>query len=76
MEAAEDWMYQAFAERFLFDEDTLRWMERVNRWAVHSAAERLLEAHQRGMWETDEETLKKLRGIYLRAEGSIEEVST
>ena len=75
-EAAEDWMYQSFAERFLFDEETRSWMERVNRWAVHSAAERLLEAHQRGMWATDEETLKKLRGIYMQAEGSIEEVST
>ena len=75
-EAAEDWMYQSFAEHFLFDEDTRRWMEKVNRWAVHSAAERLLEANQRGMWETDEETLKKLRNIYMQAEGSIEEVST
>ena len=75
-DAAEDWMYQSFAERFLFDADTRRWMEEVNRWAVHSAAERLLEAHQRGMWDTDEETLKKLRSIYMQAEGSIEEVST
>ncbi len=74
--AAEDWMYQSFAEKFLFDEETRRWMEQVNRWAVHSAAERLLEAHQRGMWETDEETLKKLRSIYMQAEGSIEEAST
>ncbi|MBR2717495.1 MAG: cobaltochelatase subunit CobN [Oscillospiraceae bacterium] len=75
-DAAEDWMYQSFAERFLFDWDTRRWMERVNRWAVHSAAERLLEAHQRGMWETDGETLRKLRSIYMQAEGSIEEAST
>ena len=75
-DAAEDWMYQSFAERFLFDGDTRRWMERVNRWAVHSAAERLLEAHQRGMWETDGETLRKLRSIYMQAEGSIEEAST
>ncbi len=75
-DAAEDWMYQSFAEHFLFDEETRRWMEEVNRWAVHSAAERLLEAHQRNMWETDEETLKKLRSIYMQAEGSIEEVST
>ncbi len=74
-EVAEDWMYQSIAEKFLFDEETRRWMESVNRWAVHSVSERLLEAHQRGMFETDEETLCRLRSIYMQAEGAIEEVS-
>lgn len=74
-ETAEDWMYQSMAEAFLFDEETRRWMEQVNRWSVHSVSERLLEAHQRGMWNTDEETLCRLRGIYMQAEGTIEEVS-
>jgi len=74
-ETAEDWMYQSMAEKFLFDEKTRKWMEQVNRWSVHSVSERLLEANQRGMWDTDEETLKKLRGIYMQAEGNIEEAS-
>lgn len=74
-DTGEDWMYQAMAEQFLFDEDTRKWMERVNRWAVHSASERLLEAHQRGMWHTDQETLRRLRSIYMQAEGAIEDVS-
>jgi cobaltochelatase CobN len=72
-EAAEDWMYQAFTEKFLFDEETRQWMESVNKWAVHSTSERLLEAHQRGMWNTDPETLNRLRNIYMRSEGTIEE---
>lgn len=75
-DTGEDWMYQSMAERFLFDEDTRKWMEQVNRWAVYSAAERLLEAHQRGMWNTDEETLRRLQGIYMQAEGSIEDITT
>lgn len=70
---AEDWMYQAMAEAFLFDEQTRQWMERVNRWSVHNVSERLLEAHQRGMWDADEETLRRLRDLYMRAEGTIEE---
>ena len=74
-ETGEDWMYQSMAETFLFDEETRRWMEEVNRWSVHSVSERLLEANQRGMWDTDEETLRRLRGIYMQAEGNIEEVS-
>lgn len=72
-EVAEDWMYQSMAEKFLFDEKTRQWMEQVNRWSVHSVSERLLEAHQRGMWQTDEETLRRLRGIYMQAEGTCEE---
>ncbi len=72
-EVAEDWMYQAMAEKFLFDEQTRQWMERVNRWSVHSVSERLLEAHQRGMWQTDENTLRRLRSIYMQAEGTCEE---
>lgn len=74
-EAAEDWMYQSIAETFLFHEETRQWMESVNRWSVHSVSERLLEAHQRGMWQTDENTLQRLRSIYMQAEGTIEEVS-
>lgn len=74
-DVAEDWMYQSVAEKFLFDEDTRKWMEEVNRWSVHSVSERLLEAHQRGMWQTDDNTLKQLRSIYMQAEGTIEEVS-
>lgn len=74
-ETAEDWMYQAMAENFLFNEETRTWMEEVNRWSVHSVSERLLEANQRGMWDADPETLSKLRSIYMQAEGTIEEVS-
>lgn len=72
-EVAEDWMYQSMAEKFLFDEATRQWMESVNRWSVHSVSERLLEAHQRGMWQTDGETLDRLRQIYMEAEGTCEE---
>ena len=74
-ETGEDWMYQSMAETFLFNEETRRWMEEANRWSVHSVSERLLEANQRGMWNTDEETLRRLRSIYMQAEGTVEEVS-
>lgn len=74
-QVAEDWMYQAFAEKFLFDEQTRQWMEEVNKWAVHSASERLLETHQRGMWQTDAQALRQLQNIYMRSEGTIEEAS-
>lgn len=74
-DAAEDWMYQSAAEKFLFDEETRQWMETANKWSVHSLSERLLEANQRGMWNTDEQTLRKLQKIYMQAEGTVEEAS-
>ena len=74
-EVAEDWMYQSIAQHFLFDEETRKWMESVNRWSVHAAAERLLEANMRGMWNTDEATLQRLQNIYMQAEGTIEEAA-
>lgn len=74
-DVGEDWMYQTAAEKFLFDEETRAWMEEVNRWAVHSISEKLLEAEKRGMWNTDQDTLRRLQMIYMQAEGSIEDVS-
>ena len=72
-DAAEDWMYQEAAEKFLFDDSTRKWMESANKWSVHSLSERLLEANKRGMWNTDEQTIKKLQKIYMQAEGTVEE---
>ena len=74
-EVAQDWMYQGIAERFLFDEETRAWMEQVNSWSVHAVSERLLEAHQRGMWDASPETLNQIRAIYMKVEGTIEETS-
>lgn len=67
-DAVDDWEYQACAEHFLFDQENRQWIEENNPYALHSMAGRLLEAQQRGFWETDEETIKKLQEIYLESE--------
>ena len=38
-------------------------------------AETLLEAQQRGLWNTSEETLAEVRSLYLSIEGDLEERS-
>jgi cobaltochelatase CobN len=44
-----------------------------NPWALRDMAERLLEAHQRGLWQqVDGDVLEQLRAIALQAEGAIE----
>jgi cobaltochelatase CobN len=35
---------------------------------------RLLEAHQRGMWNASEESVNKLKKIYMEMEGDLEDL--
>jgi cobaltochelatase CobN len=67
-DAIDDWEYQACAEHFLFDKENRQWIEENNPYALHSMAGRLLEAHQRGFWDADDETIKKLQEMYLETE--------
>jgi cobaltochelatase CobN len=48
-------------------------IQQKNPWALRDMAERLLEAHQRGLWqEVKGEMLEGLRAIALHAEAAIE----
>ncbi|HWQ64487.1 MAG TPA: cobaltochelatase subunit CobN, partial [Methanospirillum sp.] len=73
-DAVDDWEYQAAAEHFLFDEENRQWIEENNPYALQSISGRLLEAHERRFWETDEETIRKLQEIYLESEEFFERV--
>jgi cobaltochelatase CobN len=69
----EDYMYQGVAEAYLFDQKVQNFIEQKNPWALRDMAERLLEAHQRGLWQrVTEDTRERLRAIALQAEGEIE----
>lgn len=69
----EDFMYQGIADAYLFDESVQAFVQKNNPWALRDMAERLLEAHQRGLWATsDRVTLDRLRDLVHSAEGAIE----
>ncbi|MGF1479109.1 MAG: cobaltochelatase subunit CobN [Cyanophyceae cyanobacterium] len=69
----EDFMYQGVAEAYLLDEAVQKFIQQKNPWALRDMAERLLEAHQRGLWQNIErETVDKLRAIVHQAEGAVE----
>ena len=72
-QVASNWMYDAMARRFLLEEETRKWMEQVNDAAVLQLSERLLEAHQRGMWQAQDGDLKAVRRIYMDMEGVMED---
>jgi cobaltochelatase CobN len=68
-----DYMYQGVAEAYLFDPDVQAFIQAKNPWALRDMAERLLEAHQRGLWrEVTPKTLDQLRALAHQAEGVLE----
>lgn len=69
----EDWMYEKYAEKYVFDKKVQDWMREVNPWALQRMTEILLEANMRGLWNAKTETLNKLQSLYLNIEGELEE---
>ncbi len=68
-----DHMYQGVAEAYIFDPKVQEFIQQKNPWALRDMAERLLEAHQRSLWQSvEQDTLEELRGIVLQAEAVIE----
>ncbi len=69
----EDHMYQGVAKAYLFDAKVQEFVQQKNPWALRDMAERLLEAHQRGLWKAVEEGMvEDLRSLVHQAEAVIE----
>jgi len=65
-------MYQASAAAYLFDSPVQTFIQEKNPWLCEMA-ERLLEAHQRGLWQdADQEMVDELRSLVHQAEAAIE----
>lgn len=74
-DAVDDWEYQEMAEHFLFDKETKDWISDNNPYALRNMAGRLLEAYDRGFWDADSGTVKKLKDIYLESEEILEDMA-
>ncbi len=74
-DAVDDWIYAEVAQTFLFDEAMLERLRQLNPHSAHALVGRLLEAHGRGYWDVDEETLSKLREISGEIEDQLEGVA-
>ncbi|MGF1513198.1 MAG: cobaltochelatase subunit CobN [Elainellaceae cyanobacterium] len=68
-----DHMYDGVAEAYLLDETVQAFVQAKNPWALRDMAERLLEAHQRQLWQTTPERVEALRAIAHQSEGAIED---
>jgi cobaltochelatase CobN len=72
-QVVEDWMYEDVTEEYVLDPDMQEFFRESNPWALRSIVERLLEAVERGLWETPQpEMLEKLKELYLDLEADLE----
>jgi cobaltochelatase CobN len=69
----DDWMYEQVAEHYALDQAMRAFFARSNPWALQAIAERLLEAHGRGLWDQPaEDTLAALHGIHDQSDELLE----
>ncbi len=73
--AVKKWTYDQFNETFLQDKAMLERLANLNAHATISMTRRLLEAHSRGFWETDDGTIEELQELYADLETRIEGVA-
>ncbi|MFZ9713846.1 MAG: cobaltochelatase subunit CobN [Vulcanococcus sp.] len=68
-----DWSYGAISDQWLGDAQVNAFLRQHNPWALRDMAERLLEAHHRGLWEgATKNQLTQLRELVLDAEALVE----
>ena len=70
-----DHMYEGVAKAYIFNEQVQNFIQTKNPWALRDMSERLLEAHQRGLWQNvEQQTIDDLKAIANQAEAKIEEI--
>ncbi|MBU1800630.1 MAG: cobaltochelatase subunit CobN [Bacteroidetes bacterium] len=69
----DDWIFDDITSTFVLNEENKKFFEENNPWALEEIGRRLLEAHQRGLWDADPDVLAGLKDAYLEIEGWIEE---
>ncbi|QDR79085.1 Aerobic cobaltochelatase subunit CobN [Sporomusa termitida] len=72
--AVADWVFDELAKTYVLDETMRKWFEETNPWAMEEINRRLLEAAQRGLWQTDPELLQSLKETQVEIEGWMEEL--
>ena len=68
----DNFVFDQAAERYALDEEVAAKLQKANPEAFKNVVRRLLEAAGRGMWDTDDETLNKLKDMYANADDFIE----
>ena len=70
--SVDDWMYKKTAETYALDPEMRERLAKVNPQAIKNIVGRMLEAHGRGMWKADQDTIEELQDIYADLEDRLE----
>ncbi len=62
--AVDDWVWNDAAQTFALDDKMRERLQKLNPGAMKNISGRLLEANGRGLWNTDEDTIARLKSIY------------
>ena len=73
-DAVDPWIYTEISKTFLLDPNMFQRLLELNPHSVRSLTNRLLEAHNRGYWNPDEEVLEQLHEIVGRRDDRLESV--
>ena len=73
--AVDEWVYTEVAETFLFDEQMLERLGRLNPHSARSLAARLLEANGRGFWRPEADVIERVRESLVALEDRLEGVA-
>jgi magnesium chelatase subunit H len=68
-DAVDPWIYTEIAKTFLLDPVMFKRLFELNPHSIRSLTKRLLEAHDRGYWNPDEEVLERLRDVVVGENG-------
>src|SRR5256886_1477790 len=74
-DAVDPWIYTEISQTFLLDPIMLNRLRELNPHSLQSLVRRLLEAHNRGYWNPNEEILERLREISSELEAAKELVA-
>ncbi len=72
--AVEDWIYDEITNTFVRDKNMLERLRSLNPDSTRNLVGRLLEAHGRGLWDTDQSLIDGLHDIYAELEDQLEGV--
>jgi cobaltochelatase CobN len=71
--SVDDWIFDDITRAFVLDETMKQNFKEHNPWALEEIGRRLLEAHERGLWEADPDVLEGLKEAYLESESWLED---
>jgi len=71
----DDWIFDDITSTFVNDPEMRQFFQDNNPYALEEIARRMLEANQRGLWNSDEKVLEELKENYLEIESWMEDLA-